>query len=181
MKVGIVGAGMVGGATANALVLTRVADEIVLVDAQPERAVAEAEDVLHATPFAHDALVLSGGYDALEGAEVVVLSAGVSQRPGETRLELLERNAEVLGGIIPSVLRTAPDCLLLVASNPVDIMTLITLRISGLAAERVIGTGTILDTARFRARLAHHLKVAPSSVHAYVLGEHGDSEVLCWS
>ena len=123
MKVGIIGAGMVGGATANALVLARVADEIVLVDAQPERAVAEAEDVLHATPFAHNALVRAGGYDALAGADVVVLSAGVPQRPGETRLQLLERNAAVFGSIIPSVLGAAPDCVLLVAANPVDIMT----------------------------------------------------------
>ncbi|MEZ0304816.1 MAG: hypothetical protein ACAH24_22555 [Hyphomicrobiaceae bacterium] len=96
MKVGIVGAGMVGGATANALVLTRVADEIALVDAQPERAIAEAEDVLHATPFAHNALVRAGGYDELAGADVVVISAGVPQRPGETRIQLLERNAAVL-------------------------------------------------------------------------------------
>ena len=181
MKVGIIGAGMVGGATANALVLARVADEIVLDDAQPERAVAEAEDVLHATPFAHNALVRAGGYDALAGADVVVLSAGVPQQPGETRLQLLERNAAVFGSIIPSVLGAAPDCVLLVAANPVDIMTLVALRLSGLPAVRVIGSGTILDTARFRARLASQLEVAPSSVHAYVLGEHGDSEVLCWS
>ena len=181
MKVGIIGAGMVGGASANALVLTRAADEIVLVDAQPERAVAEAEDVRHATPFAHNALVRAGGYDELAGADVVVISAGVPQRPGETRLQLLERNAAVFGGIIPGVLGAAPDCLLLVAANPVDVMTLVALRLSGLPPERVIGSGTILDTARFRARLAGHLEVAPSSVHAYVLGEHGDSEVLCWS
>jgi L-lactate dehydrogenase len=181
MKVGIIGAGMVGGATANALMLTGVADEIVLVDARAERAVAEAEDVLHATPFAHNALVRAGGYDDLGGSDVVVLSAGVSQQPGETRLQLLERNAAVLGNIIPQVLRAAPDCLLLMASNPVDVMTLTALRLSGLPPERVIGSGTILDTARFRARLAGHLDVAPSSVHAYVLGEHGDSEVLCWS
>ncbi len=181
MKVGIIGSGMVGGACANALVLTRVADEIVLLDAQPERAAAEAEDVLHATPFAHNALVRAGGYDHLAGADVVVLSAGVSQRPGETRLQLLERNAAVFGEIIPQVLAAAPNCLLLVAANPVDIMTLVALRLSGLPPEKVIGSGTILDTARFRTCLAGHLGVAPSSVHGYVLGEHGDSEVLCWS
>ena len=181
MKVGVIGAGMVGGACANALVLTRVADDIVLVDAQPERAVAEAEDVLHATPFAHNALVRAGGYGELADADMVVLSAGVSQRPGETRLQLLERNAAVFGQIIPQVLTAAPGCILLVASNPVDIMTLVALRLSGLAPERVVGSGTVLDTARFRTRLAGHLGVAPSSVHGYVLGEHGDSEVLCWS
>ncbi|HWL70242.1 MAG TPA: L-lactate dehydrogenase [Geminicoccus sp.] len=181
MKVGIIGAGMVGGATANALMLTGAAQEIVLVDARAERAVAEAEDVLHATPFAHNVVVRAGDYEDLGGSEVVVLSAGVSQQPGETRLHLLERNAAVLGGIIPRVLRAAPDCLLLMASNPVDVMTLMALRLSNLPPERVIGSGTILDTARFRARLAGHLDVAPSSMHAYVLGEHGDSEVLCWS
>ncbi len=181
MKVGIIGSGMVGGACANALVLTRVADEIVLLDAQPERAAAEAEDVLHATPFAHNALVRAGGYGHLAGADLVVLSAGVSQRPGETRLQLLERNAAVFGEIIPQVLAAAPNCLLLVAANPVDIMTLVALRLSGLPPEKVIGSGTILDTARFRTCLAGHLGVAPSSVHGYVLGEHGDSEVLCWS
>jgi L-lactate dehydrogenase len=181
MKIGIIGSGMVGGACANALVLTRAADEIVLVDAQPERAAAEAEDVLHATPFTHNVLVRAGGYDDLAGAGMVVLSAGVSQRPAETRLQLLERNAAVFGEIIPQVLGAAPDCLLLVAANPVDIMTLVALRLSGLPAQKVIGSGTILDTARFRTRLAGHLGVAPSSVHGYVLGEHGDSEVLCWS
>ncbi|GAA0604446.1 L-lactate dehydrogenase [Craurococcus roseus] len=181
MKIGIIGAGMVGGATANALVLTGAADEVVLVDALADRAVAEAEDVLHATPFGHDARVFAGGYDRLGGAEVVVLSAGVPQKPGETRLQLLGRNAEVFGAVIPQVLRAAPDCLLVVAANPVDVMTLVARRLSGLPAERVIGSGTILDTARFRACLAGHLGVAPSSVHAYVLGEHGDSEVLCWS
>jgi len=181
MKVGIIGAGMVGGATANALMLTGAAQEIVLVDARAERAVAEAEDVLHATPFAHNTVVRAGDYDDLGGSEVVVLSAGVSQQPGETRLHLLERNTAVLSGIIPKVLRAAPDCLLLMASNPVDVMTLMALRLSNLPPERVIGSGTILDTARFRARLAGHLDVAPSSMHAYVLGEHGDSEVLCWS
>jgi L-lactate dehydrogenase len=181
MKVGIVGAGMVGGATANALVLTKVADEVVLVDAQPDRAIAEAEDVRHATPFVHNALVLASGYDGLKGADVVVLSAGVAQQSGETRLQLLERNAAVFGAIIPQVLSAAPDCLLLVAANPVDIMTLIAVRLSGLPPQRVIGSGTLLDTARFRARLASHLDIAPSSIHAYVLGEHGDSEVLCWS
>jgi L-lactate dehydrogenase len=181
MKVGIVRAGMVGGATANALVLTKVADEVVLVDAQPDQAIAEAEDVRHATPFVHNALVLASGYDGPKGAEVVVLSAGVAQRSGETRLQLLERNAAVFGAIIPQVLSAAPDCLLLVAANPVYIMTLIAVRLSGLPPQRVIGSGTLLDTAPFRARRASHLDIAPSSVHAYVLGEHGDSEVLCWS
>jgi L-lactate dehydrogenase len=181
MKVGIIGAGMVGGAAANALVFSGAANEIVLVDKDRGRAVAEAEDVLHATPFAHGARIKGGGFEDLAGADLLVLAAGVSQQPGETRLQLLERNEAVFAAIIEPALKAAPDALLLVATNPVDIMTQIATRLSGLDASRVIGSGTILDTARFRTRLAAHLGVAPASVHAYVLGEHGDSEVLCWS
>ncbi len=181
MKVGIIGAGMVGGAAANALVLAGVASEIVLVDHDPKRAVAEAEDILHATPFAFSTRVVAGDYDDLGGAAVVIIAAGVSQRPGETRLELLARNTEVFAAIIPPVLAAAPDAVLLIATNPVDVMTMVATRLSGLPAARVVGSGTILDTSRFRALLGQHLGVAPQSVHAHVLGEHGDSEVLCWS
>ena len=181
MKVGIVGAGMVGSAAANALVMRGAASEVVLIDQNPKRAQAEAEDILHAVPFAHITRVRAGGFSDLGGAGAVILAAGVSQRPGESRLELLGRNAEVFGTIVPEVLAAAPDAILLVATNPVDVMTEVATRLSGLAPERVIGSGTILDTARFRALLGADLEVSPKSVHAYVLGEHGDSEVLCWS
>jgi L-lactate dehydrogenase len=181
MKVGIVGTGMVGSAAANALVMRGAASEIVLVDRDAERARAEAEDILHAVPFAHITKVRAGDYADLEGSGAVIIAAGVSQRPGETRLELLERNAAVFAEIVPQILGAAPDAILLVATNPVDVMTQVATRISGLAPERVIGSGTILDTARFRALLGGWLEVSPKSVHAYVLGEHGDSEVLCWS
>ena len=181
MKVGVVGAGMVGSAAANALVLRGAASEVVLIDRNRKRAAAEAEDILHATPFAYIARVGAGDFAELAGAGVVILAAGVSQRPGETRLELLERNAAVFAEIIPKVLQAAPDAILVIATNPVDVMTHIATRLSGLPPERVIGSGTILDTARFRALLGAHLGVSPKSVHAYVLGEHGDSEVLCWS
>jgi L-lactate dehydrogenase len=181
MKVGIVGAGMVGSAAANALVLRGAASEVVLIDQNPKRALAEAEDILHATPFAYITRIRAGDYADLEGAGAVIVAAGVGQKPGESRLELLERNAAVFGEILPGVLAAAPDAILLVATNPVDAMTQIATRISGLAPERVIGSGTILDTARFRALLGAYLHVSPKSVHAYVLGEHGDSEVLCWS
>jgi L-lactate dehydrogenase len=181
MKVGIVGAGMVGSAAANALVLRGAASEVVLIDQNRKRAEAEAEDILHAVPFAHITRVRAGEFADLAGAGAVILAAGVSQRPGETRLELLERNADVFGQILPQVLAAVPDAILLVATNPVDVMTQVATRISGLAPERVIGSGTILDTARFRALLGAYLQVSPKSVHAYVLGEHGDSEVLCWS
>jgi L-lactate dehydrogenase len=181
MKVGIVGTGMVGSAAANALVITGSASEVVLVDRDSARAEAEAEDILHATPFTNIADVRAAGYEGLSGAEVVVIAAGVSQTPGESRLQLLERNTAVFADVIPRVLDAAPQAVLLIATNPVDVMTMVATRLSGLPARRVIGTGTILDTARFRALLGHYLDVSPKSVHAYVLGEHGDSEVLCWS
>jgi len=181
MKVGIVGAGMVGSAAAFALVMKGTASEIVLVDLNTARAAAEAEDIAHAVPFAHAAVVRAGDYADLRGAGVVILACGVGQKPGETRLQLLGRNAEVFRAVVGEVLAVAPDAILLVASNPVDIMGQITARLSGLPAGRVIGSGTILDTARFRWLLGRHLGIAPGSVHAYVLGEHGDSEVLAWS
>ena len=181
MKVGVVGAGMVGGAAANALVLRGAASEVVLIDRNHKRAISEAEDISHATPFAYVTRVRAGEYPDLTGAGAVILAAGVGQRPGETRLELLERNAAVFADIIPQVLDATPEAILIVATNPVDVMTQIATRLSGLSPGRVIGSGTILDTARFRGLLGAHLEVSPKSVHAYVLGEHGDSEVLCWS
>jgi L-lactate dehydrogenase len=184
MKIGIVGAGAVGSTAAYAMVLRGVGSEIVLIDRNGPLAEAQAQDILHATPLANPVQVRAGGYPDLAGAGIVVLAAGASQRPGESRLELLERNAAVFGEIIPAVLGAAPGAMLLVASNPVDIMTWISTRIAGncgVPAARVIGSGTILDTARFRALLAQHLGVAPQSIHANVLGEHGDSEVLHWS
>lgn len=181
MKVGIVGAGMVGSAAGFALALSGGASEVVLVDTNPARAVAEAEDISHAVPFGRPVLIRAGDYPDLAGAGVVILAAGVGQKPGETRLQLLERNAEVFRQVVGQVTRHTPDAILLVATNPVDVMTHVTTRLSGLPPARVIGSGTILDTARFRSLVGRHLGIAPQSVHAYVLGEHGDSEVLAWS
>lgn len=181
MKVGIVGAGMVGSTAGYAIALSGAASIIVLVDMNADLARAQAEDILHAVPFVSSSVVRSGDYPELEGAGVVIISAGVSQKPGETRIQLLARNAEVFRSIISKVTKYAPDALILVASNPVDVMTEIATRISGLPPERVIGSGTILDTARFRTLLGQHLGISPHSVHAHVLGEHGDSEVLVWS
>jgi len=181
VKVGIVGCGLVGSTAAYAMALEGAARELVLIDLNRAVARAHAEDILHATPFATPVRIAAGDYPDLRGAEAVVLACGVAQRPGETRLELLERNADVFRKVLAHVLENAPGVLLIVASNPVDVMTLISTRISGLPPGRVIGSGTILDTARFRALLGEHLGVAPQSVHAYVLGEHGDSEILVWS
>lgn len=189
MKIGVIGAGMVGATAAYAMVMRGVGREIVLVDRDRKLAEAQAQDITHATPFAYPLPVRAGDYAALEGAGIVVLAAGIGQKPGESRLDLLARNAQVFGEILPRVLAVAPDAVLLVATNPVDVMTQIATRIatrvatgiSGLPSGRVIGSGTVLDTARFRGLLGAHLGISPKSVHAYVLGEHGDSEVLCWS
>ncbi len=181
MKVGIVGAGFVGGTAGFAMVMDGAASEVVFVDANEGLASAQAQDILHAVPFAHPVAVRAGGYADLAGAGAVVLAAGVGQKPGETRLQLLGRNAAVFADVIPKALAAAPDAILLVATNPVDVMTQVAAAISGLPRERVIGSGTILDTARFRALLGARLGVTPTSIHAHVVGEHGDSEVLLWS
>lgn len=181
MKVGIVGAGMVGSSAGYALAMMGIASDIVFVDRNAALTIAQAEDISHAVPFVSATTVTAGDYDALAGTRVVIIAAGVSQKPGESRLELLERNAAVFREVVAEVLRASPDAILLIASNPVDIMTQIATRLSGLPPQRVIGSGTILDTARFRSLVGRHLGIAPQSVHAYVLGEHGDSEVLAWS
>jgi L-lactate dehydrogenase len=184
VKIGIIGSGAVGATTAYALVMRGVGREIVLVDINKERARAEADDILHAVPFANPLHVSAGDYADLDGCEAVVLTAGVGQKPGETRLQLLGRNAAIFGDIVPQVFEHAPDAVLIVATNPVDIMTQLAARLAGtfgVPRGRVIGTGTMLDTARFRALLGRHLGVDAYHVHAYVLGEHGDSEVLAWS
>jgi L-lactate dehydrogenase len=181
MKVGIIGCGFVGSSGAFAIALVGAATELVLVDLNSALASAHAEDILHATPFGKPIRIAAGDYSTLRGAELVVLACGVGQKPGESRLKLLERNVSVFQNVVPQVLEHAPDSILLVVSNPVDIMTQVVTKLSGLPSKRVIGSGTILDTARFRTLLAEHLGLAPHSVHAYVLGEHGDSEVLAWS
>ena len=184
MKIGIVGSGLVGSTAAFAMVMQGVGREIVLVDLDKERAKAEADDIYHAVPFAEPMNIVGGGYDLLEDARVVIIAAGVSQKEGETRLELLGRNARVFQNVIPSVLDVAPDAVLVIATNPVDIMTHLAARYAnrfGVHSSRVVGSGTMLDTARFRSLLARHIGMDSRHVHAYVVGEHGDSEVLLWS
>lgn len=181
MKIGIVGCGFVGSSGAFAIALEGRANELVLVDLNADLAKAHAEDILHATPFSRPVRVTAGDYPMLGKAHMVVLACGIGQKPGETRLQLLRRNVHVFEQVVPRVLEHAPDTILLIVSNPVDIMTQVVTKISGLPSRRVLGSGTILDTARFRTLLAEHLNIAPHSVHAYVLGEHGDSEVLSWS
>lgn len=184
MKIGIVGSGFVGATAAYAMVMRGVGREIVLVDLNIGRAQAEADDILHAVPFAHALQVRAGDYSALDGCRVVIVAAGVNQKPGETRLQLLERNALVFQQVIPQVIAQSPQAILLIATNPVDVMTHLAARYAGrlgVPSSRVIGSGTTLDTARFRALLGRSLGIDAQHIHAYVLGEHGDSEVLTWS
>ena len=181
MKIGIIGCGFVGSSSAFAIALVGAATDLILVDLDADLAQAHAEDISHATSFGGPIRVVAGDYASLKGAGLVILACGVGQKPGESRLKLLERNVSVFQDVVPRVLEHAPDAILLIVSNPVDIMTQVVSKISALPPERVIGSGTILDTARFRTLLAEHIGLAPHSVHAYVLGEHGDSEVLAWS
>lgn len=184
MKIGIIGIGMVGSTAAYALIMRGVGSELVLVDANKKRAQAEADDLLHAVPFAHPMQVRAGDYPDMDGCQVVIITAGVGQRPGETRLQLLDRNAQVFKQVVPEVLRYAPHAILLVTTNPVDVMTHLTARLAsqmGVPSSQIIGSGTTLDTARFRALLGRQLGIDSRHVHAYVIGEHGDSEVPVWS
>lgn len=184
MKIGIIGSGLVGSTSAYAMVMRGVGREIVMVDLNQARAQAEADDILHAVPFAHPIQIRAGQYADLTDSRVVVITAGVNQQPGESRLQLLGRNAGVMRQIVPNVLQYAPEAILLVATNPVDVITHLVSRFAkeqGVTSSHVIGTGTTLDTARFRALLGRRLGVDAQHIHGYVVGEHGDSEVLTWS
>ncbi|MEL6149769.1 MAG: L-lactate dehydrogenase [Chloroflexota bacterium] len=184
MKIGIVGTGMVGATAAYAMVMSGVGREIILVDLNKDRTRAEADDITHAVPFASPLEIKSGDYGDLVGCKVVIVAAGVGQKPGETRLELLGRNAEVFKQVIPAILEHAPRAILVIATNPVDIMTHLAARYAaelGVPSHRVFGSGTTLDTARFRSLLGQYFGVDSYHVHGYVVGEHGDSEVLLWS
>jgi L-lactate dehydrogenase len=184
MKVGIIGSGMVGATSAYAIMLRKAASDIVLVDVDHKRAVAEAQDIQHAVPFVHSTDVFAGGYEDLAGAKIVVIAAGASQKPGETRMALMQRNASIMRDIISKVVKHNPQPIFLIATNPVDVITHICVQIGkefGIPASRIIGSGTTLDTARFRTLLGNLTGVDSQHVHAHVLGEHGDSEVLVWS
>jgi L-lactate dehydrogenase len=180
-KVGIVGMGLVGSSFAYALMQRGIADEMVLVDVNAEKAVGEMMDFNHGLSFVKPMKIVNGDYTDLAGSKVVVITAGASQRPGETRLDLLARNAAIFRSIIPNVVKHNPDGIILIATNPVDILTYISLEVSGLPFSKVIGSGTILDTSRFRFLLGQFYGVDTRSVHAYIVGEHGDSEIPLWS
>ena len=181
-KVVIVGTGMVGMSYAYCLLNQSVCDELVLIDVNKTRAEGEAMDLNHGLAFANSSMrIYAGEYGDCEDADIVVICAGVAQKPDETRLDLLKRNAEVFRSIIDPVTASGFNGIFLVATNPVDIMTRITCVLSGFNPRRVLGSGTTLDSARLRYLIGDYLKVDPRNVHAYVMGEHGDSEFVPWS
>ena len=181
-KVVIVGAGMVGMSYAYSLLNQSVCDELVLIDVNKTRAEGEAMDLNHGLAFAGASMrIYAGNYDDCRDADIVAIAAGVAKKPGETRLDLLKRNTEVFRSIIEPVTASGFNGIFLVATNPVDIMTRITCALSGFNPRRVLGSGTALDTARLRYLVGEYLKVDPRNIHAYVMGEHGDSEFVPWS
>ena len=181
-KIALIGTGMVGMSYAYSLLNQNVCDELVLIDVNKKRALGEAMDLNHGLAFSSSNMkIYAGGYDDCTDADIVVICAGVAQKPGETRLDLLKRNTEVFQSIIEPVTASGFNGIFLVATNPVDIMTKITCTLSGFNPRRVLGTGTTLDTARLRYLVGDYLKVDPRNVHAYVIGEHGDSEFVPWS
>jgi len=179
-KVVVVGTGQVGATICFALMMSGLASVIVLVDLNSELSEGHAMDLNHGLSFVRPARIFSGNYSDCKGADIVIVTAGASQKPGETRLDLVCKNTEIFKDIIAKITAHEPK-ILLVVSNPVDILTYVTLRVSNYPPNRVIGSGTILDTARFRFLLSRHCQVDPRNVHAYIIGEHGDSEVPVWS
>jgi L-lactate dehydrogenase len=180
-KVTLVGTGLVGSSFAYALMIRGLAKELLLIDVNEEKAVGEMMDFNHGLSFTRPMKITAGSYQDCAGSDVVVIAAGSSQKPGETRLDLLAHNAEIFRTIVPQVVHHNPDGIILIATNPVDILTYISLNVSGLPPGRVIGSGTILDTSRFRFLLGQYYEVDSRSVHAYIIGEHGDSEIPVWS
>jgi L-lactate dehydrogenase len=178
----IIGAGQVGMACAYSMIIQNCFDELILQDIQTERVQGEVMDLMHGIPFVAPVDIKAGTLaDAGQNADLIIITAGASQKPGESRLDLVGRNVAIFKGLIADVVKYCPNATLLIVSNPVDIMTYVTLKLSGFPSARVIGSGTVLDSARFRTILAEKMGIDPRSVHAYVIGEHGDSEVPVWS
>jgi L-lactate dehydrogenase len=180
-RIAVIGAGLVGATSAYALMMSRIASEIVLVDVDHERAVGEAMDLNHGIPYVSNQRIWAGTYEDVRDANITVITAGANQKPGETRLDLVKRNSEILKGVVDSIVAVGNEGILLVVANPVDVLSYVAWKLSGWDSSRVIGSGTVLDTARLRHHLGRHFNVDPRSVHAYILGEHGDSEMALWS
>lgn len=182
VKVAIVGAGYVGATTAYALLLSRMAAEIVLIDVDEDRARGEAMDLTHAAALSHETRVWHGQYEDCAGATVIIVTAGANQKPGQTRAQLAETNYNIFKQVVPQIARHASsEAVLLISANPVDVLTHAAVKLSGFPPHRVIGSGTALDSARFASELGQQLQINAASIHAIIIGEHGDSEIPVWS
>ena len=180
-KVAIIGCGFVGSSAAFALLQSGLFSEMVLIDRDRDRAEGEALDIAHGIPFARPMKIYAGDYSDIADAAVTIITAGAGQAPGETRLDLVHKNVAIFKSIIPEIKKVNYQGMILVVSNPVDVLTYVTIKLSGLPSNRVIGSGTVLDTARLKYILGEHLEVDPRTVHARIVGEHGDSEIAVWS
>lgn len=180
-KVAIIGCGFVGSASAFSLMQSGLFSEMVLLDADRDRAEGEAMDIRHGTPFVRQMKIYAGDYDDITDAAIIIITAGANQKPEETRLDLVHKNVAIFQSIIPEIAKRDFKGILLIVSNPVDILTYVAAKLSGFTQNRVIGSGTVLDSARLKYQLGEHLKVDSRSVHAFIIGEHGDSEIAAWS
>lgn len=180
-KAAIIGCGFVGASSAFSLVHKGLFSELVLIDANHAKAEGEAMDLSHGLPFTSPMKIYAGSYDDISDCSLIIITAGANQKPGETRLDLVHKNVAIFKSIIPEITKRNFEGILLIVANPVDILTYAALKISGYPKERVLGSGTVLDSARFRYLLSEHLNVDSRSVHAYIIGEHGDSELAVWS
>lgn len=180
-KAVMIGCGFVGSASVFSLMQSGLFSEIAMIDVDKDKAEGEAMDISHGIPFAKQMKIYAGDYDDVKDASIVIVSAGANQKPGETRLDLVKKNVAIFKQIIPEIAKRGFDGILLIVANPVDILTSVAQKLSGLPKNRVIGSGTVLDTARLKHRLSEHLGVDSKSIHAFIIGEHGDSEIAVWS
>ena len=180
-KITVIGAGSVGATIANDLMIQGIASEIILIDVNKKKASGEALDIYQGAPFQSPAVVRNGEYTDAKDSDIVIITSGIGRKPGQTRIDLAQTNVNIMKDIAPKIAAVAPDALYVIVSNPVDIMTYVFTKISGIPESQIIGSGTILDTARLRYDLSHHYKVAQKNIHAYVYGEHGDTSFIPWS
>ena len=180
-KITIIGSGSVGATIAYTLTISGLSSEIVLIDINNEKALGEALDIRQGLPFCNPCTVYAGSYSDAVNSDIVIITSGVARKPGQSRLELAQTNINVAKSIIPEITKYAPEAVYLIVSNPVDILTYVFCKCSGIPENRIIGSGTLLDTARLRTRLSEYYSISQSNVHAYVLGEHGDSSFIPWS
>ena len=180
-KITVIGAGSVGAAITNDIMVQGIASEILLIDINKQKAFGEALDIYQGAPFCSPAIVRSGDYEDAAGSDIVIITSGVPRKPGQTRLELAQTNVNILKQITPQIVKYAPEAIYILVSNPVDILTYVFHKISGLPEHQIIGSGTVLDTSRLQSELARRFRISPKNVHAHVYGEHGDSAFVPWS